>query len=169
VSIYRLRIRQFFSKMASHSVIANFKGDIVKPGDLSYDSAIARWAGNASRKASLVAFVRDEADVALAIKHAKDNSLSIAIRGGGHSPSGASSVEGGLVIDLSRYMNGVHVDAEKRIATVGGGALWRNVDETAIKHGLATVGGTVNHVSVYLCLGVISLTKHSRLELADLL
>lgn len=154
--------------MAGHSIITNFKGDIVKPGDSSYDSAIARWAGNASRKASLVAFVRDEADVGLAIKYAKDNNLSIAVRGGGHNPSGASSVEGGLVIDLSRHMNGVRIDAEKRVATVGGGALWQTVDETAIKHGLATVGGTVNHVSVCLCLGVISLTKRFRLELVDL-
>lgn len=28
---------------------------------------------------------------------------------------------------------------------VGGGALWSHVDEEAAKHGVATVGGTVNH------------------------
>ena len=124
-----------------------FKGDIVRPEDVGYDEAIKRWAANAARKASVIAFVKDEQDVALAIKHARDNGLSIAIRGGGHSPSGASSVEGGLVIDMSRYLNGVTVDAEKRLAHIGGGALWETVDQTAIKYGLATVGGTVNHVS----------------------
>ena len=50
------------------------------------------------------------------------------------------------MIDLSRYLNGVKVDPEQKVAYVGGGALWETVDRTAIKHGLATVSGTVNHV-----------------------
>ncbi|KAG6848905.1 hypothetical protein H0H93_012976 [Arthromyces matolae] len=103
---------------------------------------------NAQRKAKIVAFVKDAEDVRLAIQYAKDVGLPIAIRGGGHNPAGASSVEGGLVIDLSRYLNEAIVDAEKRIVKVGGGALWEAVDKEAIKHGLATVGGTVNHTGV---------------------
>ncbi|KAK7695635.1 hypothetical protein QCA50_000271 [Cerrena zonata] len=126
----------------------SFKGDLVTPTDPGYEQAIDRWASNAARKAKVVAFVKDPSDVALAIKYAKDNSIPIAIRGGGHSASGASSTEGGLVLDLSKYINGVTVDAEKRLGYVGGGAVWKTVDETAIKYGLATVGGTVNHTGV---------------------
>ena len=131
----------------SSASLTEFKGDLVRPGDPGYDDALKRWAANASRKASVVAFVKDEADVALAIKYARDSDLPIAIRGGGHSAAGASSIENGLVIDLSRYMNGVTVDAEEKLAYVGGGALWETVDKTAIEYGLASVGGTVNHVS----------------------
>ncbi|KAK2466421.1 hypothetical protein APHAL10511_002063 [Amanita phalloides] len=127
---------------------AKFKGDLVGPEDASYHEAIQRWAANAVRKASIVAFVKDEEDVVLAISHARDNGLAIAIRGGGHSTSAASSDEGGLVIDLSRYLNGVTIDAEKKLAHVGGGAIWETVDQAAIKHGLASVGGTVNHTGV---------------------
>lgn len=123
-----------------------FKGDLVTPTDPDYAKAIARWAANAERRAEVVAFVKDPADVALAIKYATTNKLPIAIRGGGHSPAGASSCEGGVVIDLSRYFTTVTVDAEKRLAYAGGGALWEAVDKAAIAHGLATVGGTVNHV-----------------------
>ncbi|KAM5534865.1 hypothetical protein V8D89_011420 [Ganoderma adspersum] len=125
-----------------------FKGDIVTPGDSDYDQAIARWAKNAARKAAIVAFVKDPEDVSLAVKYAKEANLVIAIKGGGHNPSGASSSEGGLVIDLSRYLNGVTVDADKKLGYVGGGAIWETVDKTAIEHGLATVGGTVNHTGV---------------------
>jgi len=125
-----------------------FKGDIVTPSDADYENAITRWAVNANRRSKIVAFVKDEADVALAIKYAKANALPIAIRGGGHNPAGASSIEGGLVIDLSRYINAVRVDAAKQLAYVGGGSLWETVDKEAIKHGLATVGGTVNHTGV---------------------
>ncbi|TBU32020.1 FAD-binding domain-containing protein [Dichomitus squalens] len=131
---------------------AAFKGDIVTPSDADYDQAIARWAKNAARKAAVVAFVKDAEDVSLAIKYAKESQLTIAVKCGGHNASGASSAEGGLVIDLSRYLNGVTVDVEKRLGYVGGGAIWETVDQTAIAHGLATVGGTVNHVD-WLILG----------------
>jgi FAD/FMN-containing dehydrogenase len=124
----------------------DLKGDTVGPKDPGYNEAIARWAINAERRAGVVAFVKNAADIATAIKYARANNIPIAIRGGGHSPAAASSVEGGLVIDLSRYMNGVTVDADKKLAYVGGGALWETVDKNAIEHGLATVGGTVNHV-----------------------
>lgn len=126
-----------------------FKGDIVTPSSADYEKAIARWAINAQRKAKIVAFVKDAEDVALAIKYAKANKLPLAIRGGGHNVAGASSSENGLVIDLSRHLNGVKVDVDKRLAYVGGGAIWETVDKTAIEHGLATVAGTVNHVSFY--------------------
>ena len=129
-----------------HTLKNTFKGDLVTPTDPDYAKAIARWAANAERRAEVVAFVKDPADIALAIKYATANKLPIAIRGGGHSPAGASSSEGGLVIDLSRYLTTVTVDAEKRLAYAGGGALWEAVDKASIAHGLATVGGTVNHV-----------------------
>ena len=126
---------------------ASFEGDLVTLGDAGYDAAIARWAKNASRKAAVVAFVKDAEDVSRAIIYARQAKLPIAIKGGGHNVSRASSSEGGLVIDLSRYLNGVTVDSEKKLGYVGGGAIWETVDKVAIEHGLATVGGTVNDVS----------------------
>ena len=126
---------------------AVIKGDVVTESDTSYQEAISRWAVNAIQRAKVVVFVKDEADIVLAIRYARTNNLRIAIRGGGHSPGGASSSEGGLVIDLSKYMAEVRVDVEKRVAYAQGGAVWRTVDEEAIKHGLAAVGGSVNHVS----------------------
>ena len=130
---------------------ATFTGDIVTPADAGYDVAIARWAKNASCRAAVVAFPRTPADVALSVAYASTAGLALAVRGGGHSAAGASSVEGGLVIDMSRYFNGAGIDVEKKLAYVGGGAIWETVDKAAIEHGLATVGGTVNHVSHRSC------------------
>ncbi|OCH88357.1 FAD-binding domain-containing protein, partial [Obba rivulosa] len=126
----------------------HFTGDLVTQSDPGYEQAIARWARNASRKARIVAFPKDAQDVVRAIAYSKQAGLPLAIRGGGHNASGASSSEGGLVIDLSRYLNGVRVDPEQRRAYVGGGAIWESVDRAAMQHGLATVGGTVNHTGV---------------------
>ncbi|KAH9931212.1 uncharacterized protein B0H18DRAFT_872258 [Fomitopsis serialis] len=125
-----------------------FKGDLVTPHSPDYSKAIARWALNAKREAKIVAFVKDVQDISLAIQYARSHGLEIAIKGGGHNPAGASSTEGGLVIDLSRYLNYARVDPERKIGCVGGGAIWESVDKAATEHGLATVGGTVNHTGV---------------------
>ncbi|KAJ3514878.1 hypothetical protein NLJ89_g2101 [Agrocybe chaxingu] len=121
------------------NLVKDFEGDIVTPDHPDYAQAISRWAANAARKAKAVAFVKDNEDVARALKFAQENHLSIAIRSGGHNAAGASSVQDGLVIDLSRHMNGVMVDPSKRLAYVGGGALWETVDKEGIK--LALGGG----------------------------
>ncbi|EJD01265.1 FAD-binding domain-containing protein [Fomitiporia mediterranea MF3/22] len=136
------------------SLKATFKGDIVTPSDPGYEEAISRWAKNAERRAKYVAFVKDAEDVRLALDLAKSEKIPLAIKGGGHNAAGASSSEGGLIIDLSRYLARVTVDPVKKLGYVGGGAVWKTVDEAGIEHGLATVGGTVNHVRlIRLTLG----------------
>lgn len=60
----------------------------------------------------------------------------------------ASSTDGGIVIDLSRHLNTVHVDPAKKIAYVGGGCIWKQVDAEAIKYGLATPSGIFNDTGV---------------------
>jgi FAD/FMN-containing dehydrogenase len=134
--------------MAIATFPSSFKGDIVTPSSPDYEQAIVRWAKNAQKNAKIIAFVKGEEDVVLAIKYAKQNNLPMAVHCGGHSAAGASSIEGGLVIDLARHMSYCKVDEEKKFAYVGGGTTWNLVDKTTIKHGLATVGGTVSHVSV---------------------
>ena len=128
---------------------SSFKGDVVTAADEGYEQALKRWATNAERRAKVVAFVIDADDIVQALKYAQAEGLPIAVRGGGHNPAGASSIENGLVIDLSRYLNGCRFDTEKKLGYVGGGAVWGTVDAECIKHGLATVGGTVNHVGVH--------------------
>ncbi|KAI9455345.1 FAD-binding domain-containing protein [Lactarius psammicola] len=126
----------------------SFTGDWITPDHPDYSKAIARWAANAERRAKVVAFVKSAQDVVVVLRYAKQHNLSIAIRGGGHSTSGASSVEDGIVIDLSRYLSSVRVDPAAKLAYVGGGAIWETVDKATIEHGLATVAGTVNHTGV---------------------
>lgn len=141
----------FISTMStSEDFKNNLSGDIVVPGDHDYEEAISRWAAGAVRRAKVVAFVKTDEDVSRAIKYASAQELTVGVRCGGHSITGASSAENGLVIDLSRHFNTARVDPEKKLAYVGGGAVWATVEQAAIRHGLATVGGTVNHVSKLL-------------------
>ena len=103
------------------------------------------YVSNANR---YVAFPKNEADVTLALNFATSNAIPLSVKGGGHNPSGASSIVDGLCIDLSRYFNTARVDPEKKVVHAGGGAVWQTVDRAAIAHGFATPGGTVNHTGV---------------------
>jgi hypothetical protein len=94
-----------------------------------------------------VVAVRSTSDVSATLEQVRKHKLPFTVRGGGHSTSGAASIQDGLVIDLSK-MRGVTVDPEARTITADGGTIWEDVDEAAAEHSLATVGGTVNHTGV---------------------
>ncbi|KAG8862386.1 hypothetical protein FRB96_001454 [Tulasnella sp. 330] len=64
-----------------------------------------------------------------------------------HNTSGSSYTKEGILVDLSK-LNTVKVDAVKRVAYVQGGARFRQVEEAAIKFGLAMPAGTVSDVGV---------------------
>ena len=87
------------------------------------------------------------ADIANAVRFAREHDLAPAVRGGGHSIAGLSATDGGLLLDLSP-MDGVQVDPQRRIAHVQGGALWADVDRETQALGLATPGGVVSDTGV---------------------
>jgi FAD/FMN-containing dehydrogenase len=89
-------------------------------------------------------------DVSKIVVFAIANSIEIAVVGGGHSANASSSTDGGICINLSK-MRACTVNVHKKTVHVQGGALWRDVDEALSAHGLAAVGGTVNHTG-----GIIS-------------
>ncbi|KAF8600285.1 FAD-binding domain-containing protein [Ceratobasidium sp. AG-I] len=141
------------SALAALRAALSLSASVNLPGDPSY--TIKRWALNAEKPASAVACPATPEDVVQILAfvqgkapYATQQKLALAVKGGGHTPSGASSTDGGLVIDLQPNMNKVRVDPESKLAYVGGGCLWEDVDEATIKHDLASVSGTVSHTGV---------------------
>jgi FAD/FMN-containing dehydrogenase len=124
------------------------RGEVFTPADAGYDDASKIWNGahDGSRPA-LVIRCSGPADVITALAYARNNGLEIAVRGGGHSIAGFSTGDGVAVIDLAA-MNEVHVDPAARRATVGGGAVWADVDHETQAHGLATTGGLISSTGV---------------------
>jgi FAD/FMN-containing dehydrogenase len=95
----------------------------------------------------VVASCASTADVVAAVKRARAEDLTVAVRGGGHSIAGLSAIDGGMLIDLSP-MSGVEVDPGNRRAHVQGGALWADVDTATQAHGLVAPGGVVSDTGV---------------------
>ena len=127
--------------------IPGFRGDIIDRDGHGYDEARAVWNGSVDRRPRLIARCTGTADVAAAVRFARDQGLEIAVRGGGHNVAGTAVCDDGIVIDLSA-MRAVTVDPISRTALVQGGALWGDVDHETQAHGLATTGGIVSHTGV---------------------
>jgi hypothetical protein len=71
-----------------------------------------------------------------------------AIRSGGHSPvSGAASINGGVLIDLSLFRD-VTISEDGLSVVIGAGAKWMDVSKVLDERGLAVVGGRNSAVGV---------------------
>jgi FAD/FMN-containing dehydrogenase len=87
------------------------------------------------------------ADVIRTVDLARSEGLSLAVRGGGHSIPGFSTVDDGIVLDLSR-MRGIRVDPARRTVTAEAGCTWKDLDLEAQEFGLAVTGGLVSSTGI---------------------
>jgi FAD/FMN-containing dehydrogenase len=126
---------------------ASFGGQLIRPGDLTYDQHRRIWNGSIDRFPALIAKCAGVADVIAAVRFARNTGLRLAVRGGGHSFPGLSVCDGGLVIDLSS-MRGVRVNPEARTARAQAGVLLGELDRETQAFGLAVPSGIVTHTGV---------------------
>lgn len=124
-----------------------FAGEVIRPGDPGYDVARVVWNGMIDRYPAMIVRPTGPEDIATAIRHAREQELPLAVRGGGHSVPGLSTCDDGLVIDLAR-MRGVEVDPEAQTARANGGTLLGELDEASLAVGLVCPVGVVSHTGV---------------------
>jgi FAD/FMN-containing dehydrogenase len=123
------------------------RGELVRPGDAAYEEARRVWNGMFDCHPAAIARVQGAVDVVAVVDVARETGIELAVRGGGHSSAGYSTVDGGLVLDLSR-MRGVWVDPRAKTARAQAGALWADVDRETQAHGLAVPGGQISHTGI---------------------
>lgn len=122
------------------SLAGQLAGRILQPRDSEYDDARRVWNGMIDRRPAMIVRCESAEDVIASLALARRHGMAFSVRCGGHGVSGNAIVDGGLVIDLSA-MNAVRVDAERRTATVEGGARLGDLDRAAQAHGLAVTAG----------------------------
>src|SRR5246127_1883605 len=128
------------SKEKIDNLKSKVEGQIVLPGDSSYDEVRQIWNAMIERRPALIVRCAESDDVPHAIAFARANGLEISIRGGGHNIAGSAVCDNGVMVDFST-MRLVRVDAEKKRAYVEPGATLADFDEAAQVHGLATPVG----------------------------
>jgi FAD/FMN-containing dehydrogenase len=126
---------------------AQFSGMLLEPGDEGYDDARAVHNGLIDKRPALVARCVNTADIADAVRLARQSGLEISARGGGHNVAGKAVTDGGLMIDLAP-MRGSYVDPGRRRARVQGGATWNDYNRATHQHGLASTGGVISTTGV---------------------
>jgi FAD/FMN-containing dehydrogenase len=124
-----------------------FGGRLLRSGDPEYEQARTVFNAMIDKRPSMIAQCESAADVAAAVRYGVEQGLEIAVRGGGHSVAGTGVSDGGLVVDLRRLKT-VQVDADARIARVGGGATWGDFDSMCQPYWLGTTGGRVSTTGV---------------------
>ena len=123
------------------------RGPVLRPGEPGFGEATLLWNGLIEKSPALVVQPSGTADVAAAVRLARDHAVPLSVRGGGHNIAGTAVVDGGLTIDMSR-LRGITVDPEAGIATVQAGCLLGDVDRETQLHGLATPLGFISEVGV---------------------
>ncbi|MFM0225603.1 FAD-binding oxidoreductase [Paraburkholderia dipogonis] len=113
------------------------RGQVLLPGDASFDEARSIWNAMIDRRPALILRCAGVADVRLGVAFARDNGLPLAIRGGGHNIGGSALCNDGVVLDLSQ-MKSVRIDPAARRAYVEPGATLHDFDHEAQAFGLAT-------------------------------
>ena len=133
--------------MSISSLADSLEGTLIRRGDPGYDDARSVYNAMITKRPAAIARCETVDDVAAAVRAARDESMEIAVRGGGHSGPGLGLVDDGLTIDLSG-LKSIDVDPDARTVSVGGGCVWGEVDRATGEHGLATVSGIISSTGV---------------------
>jgi FAD/FMN-containing dehydrogenase len=126
---------------------AGLRGELITAQSPNYDAARRLWIPTFDRHPALIVRCAGAGDVKRAVTFAAAHGLLTAVRCGGHSLSGQSGVDKGLVIDVSP-MRLVEVDPVDRRARVASGSLLGQLDMETAEFGLATTAGTVADTGV---------------------
>lgn len=124
-----------------------FQGRVIVPRDAGYDQARALFNAMIDKRPAVIAQCAGADDVAAAVGFGRETGLPTAVRAGGHSVAGMSTVDDGLVIDV-RNMKTIELDPAERTVRCGAGLTWGELDAATQEHGLATTGGRVSTTGV---------------------
>ena len=127
---------------------ARFRGELLTAADdARFDTARAAFNAAFDRRPMVIARATGAADVIAAITFARESRISLAVRGGGHSVAGYSTIEGGLLLDLGP-MKSVRVAPAARRVRAQAGLTWGELDRETQAFGLATTGGRVTSTGI---------------------
>jgi FAD/FMN-containing dehydrogenase len=124
-----------------------FGEKVILPDDPEYGQARRVWNGMIDRHPLAVLRASGVADIAAAVRLAREHNLPLAVRGGGHSVAGNGTVDRGLVLDLGG-LRAIEVDPRSRTVQAEPGVMLGDLDRATEPHGLAVPVGVVSATGV---------------------
>lgn len=123
------------------------RGTVTTAGSPDYDSARKVYNGMIDRHPSAIIRCANATDVQNAVRFAREEDITVAIRGGGHNGAGLGVCDEGLVIDLSP-MKGVRVDPVTRTVRAEAGCTQADVNHAAGGFGLVVPAGVISTTGI---------------------
>lgn len=123
------------------------KGAVIGPDDPDYDAMRSVIYGGIDPRPAVIVRVADAADIAAVIDVARETGLPLAVRSGGHSGAGHSTVNDGIVLDV-RDLDDLEIDPIARTAWAGSGVTAMQYTAAAAEHQLATGFGDTGSVGL---------------------
>ena len=122
-------------------------GDVVMPGDETWDTARQAWNLAVDQRPVAVVYPESADDVVATVRLAAERGLRIAFNAGGHN-AGPIDWSGDTLLLKTERMRGIEIDAAARRARVEAGVLSKPLAVAAGEHGLAYLAGTSPDVGV---------------------
>ncbi|AWS43362.1 FAD-binding oxidoreductase [Streptosporangium sp. 'caverna'] len=121
------------------------RGRVLAPGDDGFDQARRPWNLAVEQPVGAVVDAADAADVAALVRYARNAGLRVSAQPSGH---GATGDVAGVILLRTAGLNELRVDSSTRVARVGAGVRWGQVQAVAGAHGLTGLPGSSPVVSV---------------------
>jgi FAD/FMN-containing dehydrogenase len=122
-------------------------GTVIEPGQPGWDAATQAFNLTLVQEPALVAIPTDERDVIAIVDFARDHGMQVAPQRTGHNAEPLGALDD-VILVRTDALQGVEIDAERRIARVGSGSKWEDVLPQASALGLAALHGSTPDVSV---------------------
>ena len=133
--------------MTLRGLAGRIAGDVVLPGDETWDAARQAWNLAVDQRPVAVVYPESADDVATTVRFAAEHGVRIAFNAGGHN---AGPIDWGVDTLLLRTerMRDIEIDVAGGRARVGAGVLAKPLAVAAGEHGLAYLAGTSPDVGV---------------------
>ena len=123
-------------------------GPVIPAGDPRYAEARLPWALAHEQNPAAVVYPSGAGDVVEIVNFARNAGLRVTAQGTGHNSGAHGDRLAKSILVKTSEMREVSVDAERRIARVGAGALWEDVVVPAAELGLLPLLGSSPDVGV---------------------
>lgn len=135
---------------SASSLQAEFPGVVHLPGGPEYDALTTPWDLAVRQAPVAVAEPGDAAAVAAIVRAVVGLGLRIAPQTTGHAAAPLVHHQdlSDVVLLRTGRLTEVHIDAPRRLARIGGGAIWADVIGAAAEHGLMVLHGSAADVGV---------------------
>ncbi|MFD7846009.1 FAD-binding oxidoreductase [Nocardia sp. NPDC059764] len=125
--------------MSIENLRTTVRGGVILPGDPGFEQAAQPWNTAVAQSVAAVVEVADAPDIAAVLDYTRRTGRAVVTQPTGHGATG--DIDGAILVRTTHF-DRIDIDPEQRVARVGSGVRWGQVQAAAAAHGLAGLSGS---------------------------